>query len=745
MKQQETIQIFKQLVKKRKNVNYIISIATLLIVILSLSIAQNYQSYIASAVILSFSGSLIMLVSFCSIQSFEWDTYFTVFLGYFISFSTICIIPLDAALVTYDKNTKNLNMAKIDSFTDQFKTYWIVIYWAIFFLSNLVYTLQSFFHNNGYIGFKQKMRDAFKQFFKLVIACIAVFIILSIICLFWFKIKGFDNILAVIVVISNVYGISVLAFLFGYGLVKVPFYLWNKSQREDYLVELLCKTHELFKEYQSSYWKYSDICYISQSYQRKIANIPIYSDYLKLIQKETPNLEQPIGYRFQKNILYQPDSKIAEFVIKLKTNGQINEEVLASIRQEIRLRKFNYERQIQKWKRISTSVFSIITKESIEEIDQNLNAARSSSVCSRNSNKEDDLQKAKPVKVKAIKMNILVNVGFKFAAVASGLFSILIIFCEATIVFGSQNKALAFYQMIKSTNNVAGIISLIILVLLYVIFCTYFALGKLKVFGSFELFIYFTHRDVFIQNLSMCLFLTFPICYNVMLLFGIIDQNTEDDGKIYQSGFDKFYDPMKEIPFFGYYYNAVVCFLIFVIAIVSSFKKTQKLIQNFTQNKIQMQTEVEQDLILKGELYILQEWQRKKQAEQNQEIKDSTEQELPQDKQQLEELGQNVRISVSQYKQGDSDNNSEVKKSEETVFRKLSNFIKRISINSKKEKKEQDKNQSENNSENQEQQGNGLSNEQDFQSQSCNISISLSDNDIQSQNSKRLQKNLTKK
>lgn len=54
---------------------------------------------------------------------------------------------------------------------------------------------------------------------------------------------------AVILVISNVYGISVLAFLFGYGLVKLPFYLWNKSEREDNLVELLCKTHELFKEY----------------------------------------------------------------------------------------------------------------------------------------------------------------------------------------------------------------------------------------------------------------------------------------------------------------------------------------------------------------------------------------------------------------------------------------------------------------------------------------------------------------
>ncbi|KAL4502360.1 hypothetical protein ABPG72_011947 [Tetrahymena utriculariae] len=743
MKQQETIQILQSLIKKRKNVNYFISVITLLIVVLSLSIAQNYQSYIASAAILSFSGSLIMLFSFCSIQSFEWDTYLTVFLGYFISFSTICIIPLDAALVTYDKNSRNINLAKIDSFTDQFKTYWIVIYWAIFFLSNLVYTLQSFFHNNGYIDFKKKIRAAFKQFFKLVVACIAAFIILSIICLFWFKIKGFDNILAVIVVISNVYGISVLAFLFGYGLVKVPFYLWNKSQREDHLIELLCKTHELFKEYQSSYWKYSDICYISQSYQRKIANFPVYSDYLKLIQKETPNLDQPIGYRFQKNILYKPDDKITEFVIKLKTNGQISEEVLASLRQEIRIRKFNYERQIQKWKRISTSVFSIITKESIEEIDQNLNPARSSSsVSQRNSNREDDLLKAKPVKVKAIKMNLFLSIGFQLAAVVSGLFSLLIIFCEATIVFGSQNKALAFYQMMNSTNNIAGIISLIILVLLYVIFCTYFALGKLKIFGSFELFIYFTHRDVFIQNLSMCLFLTFPICYNVMLLFGIIDQNTEDDGKIYQSGFDKFYDPMKEIPFFGYYYNAIVCFLISVIAMVSSFKKTQKLIQNFSQNKIQMQTDVDEDLILKGELYILQEWQRKKQAEQSQEIKDSTEQDLPQDKQQLEELGQNVSISVSQYQQSDADNNSGDKKSDENVFRKVSNFFKRISLSSKQEKSQQESNKSEKTNDQQEQQGN---NEQDSQSQSCNISISLSQNDIQIQNSKKLSKNLTKK
>ncbi|EAR89583.2 LMBR1 domain protein, putative (macronuclear) [Tetrahymena thermophila SB210] len=743
MKQQQAIQIFQSLIKKRKNVNYIISSVTFLIVILSLTIAQNYQSYIASSVILSFSGSLIMLVSFCSIQSFEWDTYLTVFLGYFISFSTICIIPLDAALITYDKNSRNINLSKIDSSTDSFKTYWIVIYWTIFFLSNLVYTLQSFFHNNGYIGFKQKMRAAFKQFFKLVIACVALFIILSIICLFWFKIKGFDNILAVIVVISNVYGISVLAFLFGYGLVKVPFYLWNKSQREDYLIELLCKTHELFKEYQSSYWKYSDICYISSSYQKKIANIPIYLDYLKLIQKETPNLNEPIGYRFQKNILYKPDEKITEFVIKLKTNGQISEQVLASLRQEIRIRKFNYERHIQKWKRISTSVFSIITKESIEEIDQSLNIPRSStSVSSRNSSREEVHQNAKPVKVKAIKMNIFLSAGFKLAAIIAGLFSILIIFCEATIVFGSQNKALAFYQMIKSTNNIPGIISLIILVLLYVIFCTYFALGKLKVFGSFELFIYFTHRDVFIQNLSMCLFLTFPICYNVMLLFGIIDQNTEDDGKVYQSGFDKFYDPMKEIPFFGYYYNAVVCFLISVIAIVSSFKKTQKLIQKFSQNKIQMQTEIEEDLILKGELYILQEWQRKKQAEQIQEIKDSTELDLPQDKQQFEELGQNVRISVSQYQQKDSNNNSEDKKSDENVFRKVSNFFKRISTSSKKEKTEQDANQSEKPSDNQEL---SVNDQQNSQSQSINISMNLSENDIQNQNTKKLSKNLTKK
>ncbi|EAS00256.3 PH domain protein (macronuclear) [Tetrahymena thermophila SB210] len=595
--------------------------------ILTVSISQNIQGYFAGSILVIIASIFHILAKYIDSSLLTVDLVITLSIGYFLAFFTFILIPADTALsIRYQNLFKDspqskeiADLSQINNsnylYDNTYYKIWYVVYWVMMALNMFIMNVQNLFHKTGHVFFCSRIVGTIVSYIKLCLVFVIPFVIGCIILFIFTKSFGIGVMTQVFLLLSNIYGITVLVLLIGYGLVQFPYSLWSKTNTNNTLDVLLTKAEPLFNRYCDAQ---TNLLLATQKMQNIINKIydghQLYP-YKDMFINELPNLDEHRSYK---------TSSASSNLMKHLTDMPdiITENYLANARFSLKSAKYNFIKVFNKWKQHCDKIYKVIDIKSLENKKDLISPTREDKHSKSNNNQNKDSLKSKFLntsfndllkdykQLEAKKMDKKYVIFYKISACLAGMLSILIIYSETALIFSTDdNQAIVFMRIIQNSTNVAGVIVFILVILCYVIHCACFALFEIDLGAGFEIYPYHTHPLTVMFNSKTCGTIAFPLCYNVMLILNQVDNS---DLKVH-SGFDTFFRPMQSVPFLGRWYNLIVCFLISVVGIISMFSSLKKLVKTITRDKIDMgSNEVEVEKIQSGEKWVINEWQRRK-------------------------------------------------------------------------------------------------------------------------------------
>ena len=151
-----------------------------------------------------------------------WWVKGSVFIGWFLGFSLVLMLPLDLAFTKSNSNRSSLGMV----------WFWETNFWASTVMAYVIFPLSKGIVSSGAFTFPGKVRDALCS----SLAFYVVILVVGAVTLGWVIATGLtmDVFLGFVMALSNIYGLLLITVLMSYGLVEVPRHLWkvgNYSQR----------------------------------------------------------------------------------------------------------------------------------------------------------------------------------------------------------------------------------------------------------------------------------------------------------------------------------------------------------------------------------------------------------------------------------------------------------------------------------------------------------------------------------
>ncbi|KAL4455095.1 hypothetical protein ABPG74_006477 [Tetrahymena malaccensis] len=611
----------------RSKLRKIVWTIAILASILTVSISQNIQGYFAGSILIIIASIFHILAKYIDSSLLTVDLVITLSIGYFLAFFTFVLIPADTALsIRYENVLKDSPQSKEISHLSQisnsnqlydntyYKT-WYVVYWVMMALNMFIMNVQNLFHKTGHVFFCSRIVGTIVSYIKLCLVFVIPYVIGCIILFIFTKSFGIGVMTQVFLMLSNIYGITVLVLLIGYGLVQFPYSLWSKTNTNGTLDILLTKAEPLFNRYCDVQTNLLLATQKMQNIINKIYDGHLLFPYRDMFINELPNLDEHRSYKSS-----SASSNLSKHITDMP--DIITENYVASARFALKSAKYNFVKVFNKWKQHCDKIYKIIDIQSLENKKDLVSPSKEDKYSKNNSNQNKNSLKSKFLntsfndllkdykQLEAKKMDKKYVVYYKISACLAGILSILIIYSETALIFSTDdNQAIVFMRIIQNSTNVAGVIFFILIILGYVIYCACFALFEIDLGAGFEIYPYHTHPLTVMFNSKTCGTIAFPLCYNVML---ILDQVNNNDLRVH-SGFDTFFRPMQTVPFLGKWYNLIVCFLISVVGIISMFSSLKKLVKTITRDKIDMgSNDVEVEKIQSGEKWVINEWQRRK-------------------------------------------------------------------------------------------------------------------------------------
>ena len=138
------------------------------------------------------------------------------FIGWFLGFATIALLPLDIALAD-SKATPNENHL------NSMRLFWRAFYWGTFTFAYLVVPIMSYYEASGELEPKKRLIEAL----TMVGTTYAIYVIIGAVFLtvLWFRgtfSSGDFSLTGFLMALGCVYGLLQIIIFLGYGLVSVP-------------------------------------------------------------------------------------------------------------------------------------------------------------------------------------------------------------------------------------------------------------------------------------------------------------------------------------------------------------------------------------------------------------------------------------------------------------------------------------------------------------------------------------------
>lgn len=174
------------------------------------------------------------------------DVKLTVFLAWWLGMAGVLLLPLDLSFAFASKAEQYSPLTPM----------WQFIYWSTFVLAWVILPLQHDYHRSGYFLPLEKLRDAVRRnvFFYASIGLLGlVYIVIAALNK---KSNGIG--IGFLMALGNTYGILLLCFFMGNGLVGLPVRLWQMSDAEGELQRLYLAAPAVEASYQEARFELED-------------------------------------------------------------------------------------------------------------------------------------------------------------------------------------------------------------------------------------------------------------------------------------------------------------------------------------------------------------------------------------------------------------------------------------------------------------------------------------------------------
>ncbi|CAD8176346.1 unnamed protein product [Paramecium pentaurelia] len=418
------------------------------------------------------------------------------FISWTLTFSIVLVLPIDIA-----NSTKQVNETQQLETMGNIKILWRIMYWGNFFLAWLVLPFFQDYEGSGDFDVRGKIRYSLKK--NLTIYGVGTIIIVGLAIYLLIK-DNFDSthVEGVLIGVSNFFGLLLVVILLGQGLVAIPKLYYREHKEEEVLEQCYQQAVLLDEQRTEKTYELEDICRVTLQLLQNEHSDSEFSRYLMIILQKIPQeFQKSIRQTLQKyNASNIPD--------KYKP---LNLEVLASIHKYIKCLMFDLQR-------IQTKL-NIVNQKALKFERKDL--------------ADDETQFETKWSKMIYKISIIWNLKLRkyycvVLAITYALLSLFILFCELITFVAKTNKELNPYYLLLSSINRYYLTELILLLpLLYMMFCTYYGLFAMKISGliSFNKHHHTDAPSLMFGSINFAR-VSFPLCFNFIQITDILEDQT---------------------------------------------------------------------------------------------------------------------------------------------------------------------------------------------------------------------------
>eukprot|EP00164_Ancoracysta_twista_P004568 GFYU01006166.1.p1 GENE.GFYU01006166.1~~GFYU01006166.1.p1 ORF type:complete len:731 (-),score=190.61 GFYU01006166.1:304-2496(-) len=517
-------------------------------------------------------------------KNLAWYVYATVFIGWFLSFSIVVLVPADIDLTIYQRcldaapkiqvevnstdtavagTTGNSTSTSTNGTQyilknqspealiplcgppgsldyDVMFTMWSLMYWSTFVLCWSVYPILQSYTEAGEFNFSGKFVRALKE----NIIFYAIGGLIGLVLLIWIAVQfqlTMSGLRGVCMAASNAYGLLAITLLMGYGLVEIPRGLWYRSNIERRINELEFRAISINSQLNDANADLSKTLAVVNEMSVKVRGDNDLAELMDIVIAARPN-----------NLPITAGSSAGDDLLK----GEVDEPVLAALHRRLKYHVLQYRRYKVLWSRLIAKAITL--EDSMDNMHNESQTFVSSIKAPRTGKYADKLAKAEWWWKCVVRQYV-----YMILAVLSGIMSFLVIWSEVFLLTRGDPDLSPFSVMLKGTtaSDHASIVFVAFWPMTYMVLCCYWSVFKMKLWIFYEMF---PHHQT--EGNSLCFNALFvsrftpPLCYNFLIMMGARD-----------ASFGTVMGQMDVVPFFGDQLNLIAPIFIIFISLMTVF------------------------------------------------------------------------------------------------------------------------------------------------------------------------------
>lgn len=433
---------------------------------------------------------------------------------------------------------------------------WNVVYWISFLNMWFIIPLVQGYYDCGGFTFKQKFVASLK-FNAIFFAVAGVVFGVLLLYLVFAQHLTLTSISGILVCASNTWGLIMIVVALGYGLADIPRQLWYQGNRKVRLRQIRLRAAGVHAEMQEARDELEQTRALVNKFDNKISDDHAYRTYMDQIveamRDQTLEVGRGGGGRYSnrvENSVLQSLSSLDPRTATLDELQKLHYHVKCTARRSALLEAT--------WQNVCDEAFQL--EKYLEYEEEGASAAPSFSVNFR----------------EALHFHFVAfwqTKAFRVAAVLCMLMSLMMLWCEITIIFKNVNLSIFGLMVARanSSSNLLGLQLATLFPLLYLAACCYYPTFILRIGNFYYVGIRRTDENSIMFNVTLLLRMSAPLAYNFARLL-----------RIDEAALLNLIGQMEVVPFFGRSFNDIFPWFIlifFVLTLLDAYKQIFRILR----------------------------------------------------------------------------------------------------------------------------------------------------------------------
>eukprot|EP00210_Caulerpa_lentillifera_P001516 g1454.t1 len=467
---------------------------------------------------------------------------------------------------------------------------WEISFWSTQFLTWFLIPLFMGYVDSGRFSIPGKFLNSLKDnlmFYGLLL-------VLSLFGLMFVIIAGnlsVDALSGTCIALTNMFGLVVVVFLMGYGLVSVPRMTWKFSDPELQLQQTHYDLEKLTEKVQEAISEMERVNLVVHASAQQISRRDAIRPYMDIVWNEflTSNVS---GLDLERG------RNLSDH-LKLLTTEELDYALDLRGLVELRRRVRN-----------AATRFEGVKMEYILTVQYGMNLHE---LCKRRRNKDySDDSTNQPTWIRTVYWYVLCNLSPVFRKLAALMFMVMsmVVVWSELVIIGEKTYLSPIHFMMKKAKTEWAIYWVILLPLVYMFFCTYHTLFNLAAFKFYHLIRKASSPYSLLLNGSLMCRFAAPLAYNFLHALQVIQNENP-------TAFSQVMGSMEVLPFVGNRFNSVLPIFLLIHCLLIWMNAWKRVVGYFVPVKFQYNEDnADEEQSAKGRILLLKEQESLQQGKQ---------------------------------------------------------------------------------------------------------------------------------